>query len=201
MDVPIKHSYESKRRTPTRLVLIDGFSCSDSSPLFSGAYIKAMYGMHIRHACIYIYIHSVYIMYCILYITIHTTMHAASWLEDRLRTQVFNLDFFDYFARFYRFLICLLHFFVGCPEQRGREMKSLGWFFVKSSCPGCPWAPQGASRVCMSPTMGHIPGTRRLKGDACFSYSHHKKQATSLRTGGIILEILGGAAAFCKVEK
>ena len=82
----------------------------------------------------------------------------------------------------------------GPPKQLGREMKSLGWFFA-SSCPGCPWVPQGASRVCMSPTMGHILGTRRLKGDACFSYSRHKKQATSLRTGGRSLEICGAVAS------
>ena len=202
MDVPIKHSYESKRRTPTRLVLIDGFSCSDSSPLF----FRRMYKSYVWYAYtswMYIYIYIVciyYVLYPVYYCTHH---NACTQLTGRSsQNSGVQLGLFRLLCAVLQVSDLSVAFFCWLPGTARERDEIFGVIFRKEQLPRLvPGQPQGASRVCMSPTMGHIPGTRRLKGDACFSYSHHKKQATSLRTGGIILEILGGGCSFLQGGK
>ena len=146
---------------------------------------------HISH----IYVLPPVYIYIIYIYSFYTHYNSCTQLTGRLsHNSGLQLGLFRLLCAVLQVSDLYVEVFVGPPKQLGREMKCLGWFFA-SSCPGCPWVPQGASRVCMSPTMGHILGTRRLKGDACFSYSRHKKQATSLRTGGRSLEICGVASA------
>ena len=192
MDVPIKHSYESKRNTNTA-----GSHRWFFLLRFQPFVFRRMYKSYVWYAytsCMYICIYIVCIYYVLYPVYYHTHYNACTQLTGRSsQNSGVQLGLFRLLCAVLQVSDLSVAFFCWLPGTARERDEIFREFFVKSSCPGCPWAPQGASRVCMSPTMGHIPGTRRLKGNACFSYLHHKKQATSLRTGGIILEILGGA--------